>query len=79
MFYMSEWNIHIRKWIDVYMYVSLTFCFFNFIYFLMHTAHCGDGLCNDTFGEDCISCPYDCKSTQCGMPDINFYIYGVFL
>lgn len=27
--------------------------------------HCGDGMCNATFSEDCFSCPKDCNDTLC--------------
>eukprot|EP00026_Physarum_polycephalum_P000961 Phypoly_transcript_00962.p1 GENE.Phypoly_transcript_00962~~Phypoly_transcript_00962.p1 ORF type:complete len:1230 (+),score=107.09 Phypoly_transcript_00962:136-3825(+) len=27
--------------------------------------YCGDGGCDASVGEDCVSCPYDCRSAQC--------------
>eukprot|EP00026_Physarum_polycephalum_P000466 Phypoly_transcript_00467.p1 GENE.Phypoly_transcript_00467~~Phypoly_transcript_00467.p1 ORF type:complete len:1577 (+),score=152.41 Phypoly_transcript_00467:25-4731(+) len=26
---------------------------------------CGDAYCNATLGEDCVSCPFDCKNSSC--------------
>lgn len=28
---------------------------------------CGDGFCNTTINENCITCPLDCEDISCGM------------
>lgn len=30
-------------------------------------ALCGNGVCEPSVGEDCVSCPLDCKVFPCGM------------
>jgi hypothetical protein len=38
---------------------------FNVLIF--YTANCGDGYCNSTEKEDCITCPTDCTDVYCGI------------
>eukprot|EP00026_Physarum_polycephalum_P001535 Phypoly_transcript_01537.p1 GENE.Phypoly_transcript_01537~~Phypoly_transcript_01537.p1 ORF type:complete len:1066 (+),score=142.70 Phypoly_transcript_01537:113-3199(+) len=35
--------------------------------FLGCIVDCGDDICNGTIGETCISCPQDCRETDCGL------------
>ena len=57
----------------------ISFCFvlypiiviFYFLNTIFNTALCGNGYCNETDGENCISCPVDCKEPSCG---ISFFL-----
>lgn len=44
-------------------YINLFICLFIFIIII---AFCGDGLCDTSIDEMCLSCPNDCP-TPCGM------------
>jgi hypothetical protein len=35
------------------------------------TALCGNGICSDAIGENCVSCPQDCKQHACSKLSIS--------
>lgn len=59
--------------------IDTLFVFMLLLIDLLFLVLCGDGNCDGSIGEDCVSCVADCPYQHCGNIYYHFFLFLSFI